>query len=122
MCKFVNFAIGDDFFARLVTAVTGTECKTQDLQRIGERIWNLERLYNQRAGFVGSDDTLPSRLLNTPLADGPSAGHVVRLDEMLAEYYRFRGWTPDGRPTPGKLAALGLGELAARHMELDRYA
>jgi aldehyde:ferredoxin oxidoreductase len=122
MCKFVNFAIGDDFFARLVTAVTGTEYKTQDLQRIGERIWNLERLYNQRAGFVGSDDTLPSRLLNTPLADGPSAGHVVRLDEMLAEYYRFRGWTPDGRPTPGKLAALGLGELAARHMELDRYA
>ena len=78
----------------------------------GERIWNLERLYNLRAGFSREDDTLPPRFLNEPLSEGGSAGHVVHLDEMLAEYYRFRGWTQEGTPTLKKLAALGLGELA----------
>lgn len=112
MCKFVNFAIGDDFFARLMTSITGIEYEVQDLQMAGERIWNLERLYNLRAGFSREDDTLPPRFLNEPLSEGGSAGHVVHLDEMLAEYYRFRGWTQEGTPTLKKLAALGLGELA----------
>jgi len=78
----------------------------------GEQIWNLERLYNLRVGFTREDDTLPPRFLDEPLKEGGSAGHVVQLDEMLAEYYRFRGWTQDGIPTPKKLAALGLTELA----------
>jgi aldehyde:ferredoxin oxidoreductase len=112
MCKFVNFAIGDDFFARLMTSITGIQYETQDLQLAGERIWNLERLYNLRAGFTREDDTLPPRFLDEPLKEGGSAGHVVHLDEMLAEYYRFRGWTSDGIPTPRKLAALGLDMLA----------
>jgi aldehyde:ferredoxin oxidoreductase len=111
MCKFVNFAIGDDFFARLMTAITGVEYEVQDLQLAGERIWNLERLYNLKAGFTREDDTLPPRFLNEPLQEGGSAGHVVQLDEMLAEYYRFRGWTTEGKPTSKKLTALGLSEL-----------
>jgi aldehyde:ferredoxin oxidoreductase len=112
MCKFVSFAIGDDFFARLLTAITGHEYEAQDLQLAGERIWNLERLYNLNTGFTKEDDTLPTRFLDEPLQDGGSAGHVVQLDEMLAEYYRFRGWSQDGIPTPKKLMALGLDELA----------
>jgi aldehyde:ferredoxin oxidoreductase len=111
MCKFVNFAIGDDFFARLMTAVTGHEYEVQDLQFTGERIWNLERLYNLRAGFTRKDDTLPPRFLNEPLKEGGSAGQVVHLEEMLTEYYRFRGWNQEGIPTPKKLAALGLEEM-----------
>ncbi len=111
LCKFVNFAIGDDFFARMMSAVTGLKLEVQDLLLAGERIWNLERLYNLRAGFTRADDTLPARFLESPLPEGSSAGHVVHLDEMLADYYRFRGWTADGIPTPGKLAALGLDEL-----------
>ncbi len=111
MCKFVNFAIGDDFFARLMTSITGTEYEVQDLQLAGERIWNLERLYNLQAGFTREDDTLPPRFLNEPLKEGGSAGHIVHLEEMLAEYYRFRGWTSEGIPTPKKLAALGLDTL-----------
>jgi aldehyde:ferredoxin oxidoreductase len=112
LCKFVNFAIGDDFFARLMTAITGTQYETQDLQLAGERIWNLERLYNLRAGFTRKDDTLPPRFLDEPLGEGGSAGHVVHLDEMLAEYYRFRGWTSEGIPASKKIAALGLDVLA----------
>jgi aldehyde:ferredoxin oxidoreductase len=112
MCKFVNFAIGDDFFTRLITAITGIGYEVQDLQLTGERIWNLERLYNLRAGFTHSDDTLPPRFMNEPLKEGGSAGHVVHLDEMLADYYRFRGWSQEGIPTAKKLTALGLEELA----------
>jgi aldehyde:ferredoxin oxidoreductase len=112
MCKFVNFAIGDDFFARFLTAITGHEYEVQDLQLAGERIWNLERLYNLMAGFTREHDTLPSRFLREPLKEGGSAGHIVHLDEMLTEYYRFRGWTLEGVPSPKKLASLGLQELA----------
>ena len=113
MCKFVNYAIGDDFFARFISAVTGIHYEEQDLQLAGERIWNLERLYNLRAGFTREDDTLPPRFLNQPLKEGASAGHIVHLQEMLTEYYRFRGWDENGIPAPKKLAALGLAELAA---------
>jgi aldehyde:ferredoxin oxidoreductase len=111
MCKFVNFAIGDDFYARLMTAVTGHEFEVQDLLLAGERIWNLERLYNLQSGFTKDDDTLPARFFNTPLKEGGSAGKVVHLDEMLAEYYRFRGWTTGGVPTSKKLRALSLDGL-----------
>jgi aldehyde:ferredoxin oxidoreductase len=113
MCKFAGFAIGDEFFARLLSAATGVRYEVQDVLTAGERIWNLERLYNLRAGFTAADDTLPRRLLDTPHGAGGSKGHVVHLAEMLDEYYRFRGWTPEGVPTPAKLEALGLDGLAA---------
>jgi len=122
MCKFVNFAIGDDFFARMMTSITGVDYEVQDLQLAGERIWNLERLYNLRAGFSASDDSLPPRFLEQPLEEGGSAGHVVHLDEMLAEYYRFRGWDSAGVPTPRKLSALGLEELGAIYIEEGSHA
>ena len=79
----------------------------------GERIWNLERLYNLKAGFTSADDTLPKRFLETPHAKGASQGRVVQLAPMLKEYYRFRGWDADGVPLPQKLKALGLAEIAA---------
>ncbi|MBL6982847.1 MAG: aldehyde ferredoxin oxidoreductase family protein [Anaerolineales bacterium] len=122
MCKFVNFAIGDDFFARLMTSITGVKYEVQDLQLAGERIWNLERLYNLRAGFSSLDDTLPPRFLELPLEEGGSAGYVVHLDEMLVEYYRFRGWDSEGVPTERKLSALGLEELGAQFMEERSHA
>lgn len=117
MCKFVNWAIGDEFFARLLSAVTGVHYGTQDMLSAGERIWNLERLYNLRAGFSRADDTLPPRFLEEPLSKGPSQGHVVNLDEMLNEYYRFRGWNDQGVPTPHKINALGLDGLVAKYQK-----
>ncbi|HEC34130.1 MAG TPA: aldehyde ferredoxin oxidoreductase, partial [Chloroflexi bacterium] len=117
MCKFANFAIGDEFFARMLSAVTGVHYEVQAMLTAGERIWNLERLYNLRAGFTRADDTLPPRLLQEPLDKGGSKGHVVHLEEMLDEYYRFRGWTSEGVPTPRKLESLGLGEWGARFQE-----
>lgn len=111
LCKFAGFAIGDEFFARLLSAVTGEHYEVQDLLTAGERIWNLERLYNLRAGFTSADDTLPKRFLDTPHTIGGSQGKVVDLVPMLKEYYRFRGWDASGVPTPRKLKALGLAEI-----------
>jgi len=108
LCRFVQFSLGDEYFARMLSAVTGIPYKAMDLHRIGERIWNLERIYNLEAGFDASQDTLPPRLLREPVAEGPAEGQVVRLDEMLPLYYRARGWDEGGRPEAGKLAELGL--------------
>ncbi|MDD2422116.1 MAG: aldehyde ferredoxin oxidoreductase family protein [Heliobacteriaceae bacterium] len=108
LCRFIGLAVGEEYFARLLTAVTGETYQPQDLHTIGERIWNLERLYNLREGFSARDDTLPSRLLTEPVAAGPSRGATVGLAAMLAEYYRCRGWDADGVPAPEKLGALGL--------------
>ncbi|MEW6227872.1 MAG: aldehyde ferredoxin oxidoreductase family protein [Bacillota bacterium] len=110
VCKFASFAIGDEFFARLLTAATGVKYSAQDLQIAGERIWNLERLYNLREGFSRKDDTLPGRILSEPVPSGPTAGQVVDLGAMLDEYYRSRGWDQNGVPTRRKLVQLGLEE------------
>jgi aldehyde:ferredoxin oxidoreductase len=113
LCKFVNLAVAEEYLARALAAVTGVPCSTGDLIRAGERIWNLERLYNLREGFTRTDDTLPRRLLEEPAPDGPSKGWVSHLPEMLEEYYRFRGWDEEGVPTPRKLTELGLEGLGA---------
>jgi aldehyde:ferredoxin oxidoreductase len=110
-CKFVDPAIGVDFFARTLTAVSGIEFTADDLMKAGERIWNLERLYNLREGFTSVDDSLPNRLLNEPVAEGPSKGFTSKLAPMLEEYYQFRGWDENGVPRPEKLEELGLANL-----------
>ena len=74
----------------------------------GDRIWNLERLFNLKAGYTGKDDTLPKRLLNIPMPTGPAEGNVAKLNEILPEYYKLRGWDTDGQPRKSKLKALGL--------------
>lgn len=111
LCRFVNMAVAEEYFARVLTALTGETYNADDLNRVGERVWNLERLYNLREGFMRADDTLPLRLLNEPVAAGPSAGETVHLAPMLDEYYEFRGWNPEGVPLPAKLQALGLAAL-----------
>ncbi|HWI54247.1 MAG TPA: aldehyde ferredoxin oxidoreductase family protein [Desulfobacteria bacterium] len=108
ICRFIGLAVSEEYFARLLSAVTGSQYQPQDLHVMGERIWNLERLYNLREGFTVSDDTLPERLLKEPVKKGPSGGHVVNLSTMLTDYYRFRGWDSLGVPVSRKLAELGL--------------
>lgn len=76
--------------------------------KAGERIWNMERLFNIANGFTKEDDTLPPRMLKDPVKIGPAKGHVNKLDVMLPEYYELRGWDAEGRPTPDKLKELGL--------------
>ena len=111
VCKFVNMAVAEEFFARLLTAVSGVQFSGDDLMEAGERVYNLERMYNLREGFTQADDTLPKRLLEEPMPAGPSAGWTVKLEPMLKEYYQFRGWDKNGVPTPARLHKLGLEAL-----------
>ncbi len=107
-CIFLTFGIAiEDALPELVAA-TGVDYTAESLLEAGERIFNLERQWLLRAGFSGADDTLPDRLLKSPIPFGPTKGQVCRLGEMLPEYYRLRGWTAAGAPTREKLEALGL--------------
>jgi aldehyde:ferredoxin oxidoreductase len=108
ICKFTNFAVAEEFFARTLTAVSGEHFTADDLMMVGERVWTLERLYNLREGFTKEDDSLPDRLLKEPVADGPSEGFTVKLAPMLEEYYAFRGWDKNGVPKSEKLEELSL--------------
>jgi aldehyde:ferredoxin oxidoreductase len=108
ICLFTTFAIGGPEIAEYLKAATGMEINADELMKIGERIWNLERLFNLKAGLTGKDDTLPERLLKEPISSGPAKGKVVELDKMLPEYYQLRGWDNGGIPTKEKLKELGL--------------
>ena len=110
-CKFLEYSVGYDHLARILSAATGIDYTVSSLQKIGERIWNLERLYNIREGIDGAQDTLPARFLEEPLGEGPSSGRVVDLEKMLGDYYQARGWDEEGIPTSGKLEDLGLEDL-----------
>jgi aldehyde:ferredoxin oxidoreductase len=108
VCKFVTFAYGNDILASQLSAVTGWDVSVEEFERIGERIYNAERAFNALSFGDGEEyDTLPKRLLEEPMPEGPSKGHVVKLNEMLPEYYAERGWVK-GRPTKAKLKELGL--------------
>ena len=108
ICIFVTSAWAIDDFAAQMDAACEGEWTPERMTEAGERIWNIERLFNLKAGFTMADDTLPSRLQNDPAPTGPRKGSLAELDQMLPEYYELRGWTKDGRPTNETLARLGL--------------
>lgn len=108
LCLFTSFAIGAPDYADLMNAICGTNFTGDDIFTAGERIWNLERSYNLKAGIDPSQDTLPKRLLTEGIPEGPSEGWKSKLSEMLPEYYALRGWDTTGIPTKEKLEALGL--------------
>ncbi len=107
-CIFGTFGMGGDNYAELLSALTGVPYSTDEYLQAGERIWNLERLFNLKAGLTAADDTLPERLLKSPVKSGPAKGEVSHVPEMLPEYYRLRGWTEKGVPTKDCLQELQL--------------
>ncbi|AKL96409.1 tungsten-containing aldehyde ferredoxin oxidoreductase Aor [Clostridium aceticum] len=108
LCVFTSFALDADDFADLYSAVCGTNLTGSDFLAAGDRVWTFEKLYNLKAGIDSSQDTLPQRLLKEPIPDGPSKGWIHKLDELLPEYYKVRGWDVNGVPTVEKLKELGL--------------
>jgi len=107
ICLFTTFALGVPEFKDFLNAACGLSLTDEDVLKIGDRIWNLERLFNLKAGIDPAQDTLPKRLLEEPLPDGAMKGNVAKLNEMLPEYYKLRGWE-NGVPTEEKLKDLGL--------------
>lgn len=108
MCLFTTFALGLPEVASQIKVALGWDCTDEEILKIGERIWNLEKMWNLKAGFTKADDTLPPRLLNEPLPEGPAKGMVNQLEKMLVEYYKERGWGEDSIPTKEKLEELSI--------------
>jgi aldehyde:ferredoxin oxidoreductase len=108
ICVFTSFAWGLADVAPQVAAACGPEFTLENMQKIGERIWNMERDFNNRAGFTAKDDNLPPRLLNEAAKTGPAKGLTSKLPEMLPKYYAARGWNNDGTLTSATRERLGL--------------
>ena len=108
LCLFTSFAMGPQEYADLYNAVTGADYTAEQMLEAGDRVWNLEKIFNLNSGLLKSDDTLPKRLLEDGITDGPAKGNVHRLSELLPEYYALRGWDEEGVPTAEKIKELGL--------------
>ncbi len=110
ICLFTKFAITHREIVSMMAPATGIDFTFDKSIVQGDRIWNMERLFNLRAGFTAADDTLPDRMLE-PIPGGPRAGGRAELQKNLQTYYQLRGWDERGVPTRQKLAELGLEDL-----------
>lgn len=110
-CKFMAYASTYDDWILAIKNVIGREFTFEDYKKLGERVYNIERVYNVREGITRADDTLPGRLLEEPITEGPAAGNVAELETLLDPYYELRGWDKDGKPTPERLRELELEDL-----------
>ncbi|MHA2394485.1 MAG: aldehyde ferredoxin oxidoreductase family protein [Promethearchaeota archaeon] len=108
-CKFMGMVLTSEDWASLIQKLLGYDFNKQDFAKMGERLYNLARVYNIREGVTRADDTLPPRMLEEPMPDGPAKGQTVNLDPLLDAYYEYRGWDKEtGKPTKEKLKELGL--------------
>lgn len=107
LCKFSAFAEGAEEYAEQYSVYTGIPFTADDVLKAGERIYNLERYYNNLAGFGAGSDYLPKRFLEEPSTMPGSEGHVCELDKMLEEYYEVRGWN-NGVVSEDKLKELEI--------------
>ncbi len=118
MCKFSRSLFWIEGLIDGVRTVTGENFGVDWLMEIGERVYNLNRIYNIREGLSRKDDYLPYRVTHEPISNGISKGHCVKEEElqsMLDEYYLVRGWSKDGVPTKMKLFELGLDKEAEKY-------
>ena len=114
-CRFHEFITEHEMYVKYLEAATGQKLSLTEFYRLGERIWNLEKLFNLGAGLKREDDNLPERCFE-PIKGKSSEGAVFthnEFDTMLDEYYAVRGWDSKGIPTPDKLKELGIEEYAS---------
>lgn len=116
LCLFPTFEPAfEEPILSLLSAITGREYDKAEFTRTGERIFNLEKLFNYREGFRREDDRLPDRFFEEAFTIGPKKGSVLnreQFDAMLTQYYQDRGWDPDTtKPGEFKLKELGLDSI-----------
>ena len=108
LCIFTTFAWGMDNIAPQIDAACEGDWSVEKCLEAGERIWNMERIFNQAAGFTADDDKLPKRMMEEAIKSGPTEGQVSRMGEMLPKYYEIRGWNPAGEVTDETRKRLSL--------------
>jgi aldehyde:ferredoxin oxidoreductase len=114
LCSFMPSMgmVSDEVYGKLISSATGIKdfADPAYLWKVGEKIFNLERMFNVREGFGSKDDVMPKRLTDESMPSGPSAGQVFEADALRKDYYEKRGWNvKTGIPTKKKLNELGLG-------------
>lgn len=112
ICKFAVFGLQAADVHRWLNWVTGWNISFEEFLRIGERIFNLKRLYNVKCGMSRKDDTLPQRILTLKREGLHAPDKLPDLDKMLDEYYVARGWDKNGIPQKDKLSHLGLENIS----------
>jgi aldehyde:ferredoxin oxidoreductase len=108
LCIFTSFAWSLGDIQPQIDAACEGDWSMEKLSEVGERIWNMEKMFNLAAGFTKADDQLPKRLTEEAAKEGPAKGLVSGVPEMLPEYYEKRGWDTEGRPKAETLERLGL--------------
>jgi len=112
-CDFGGMGVQPETYAKLANAAAGLDLEASSFDRVGERIWNMTRLFNLREGIDPSQDTLPRRFVKEPLPSGPYKGHRITEEEMQhmrSDYYALRGWDEEGRPREDTLQRLDISE------------
>ncbi len=112
-CDFAQYGIERPTYLDLLAAAAGRRLSVEDLNILGERVWNQVRLFNIREGFSRKEDAIPKRFMTDPLPSGPRAGHRITpadMDRLVSDYYALRGWDENGKPRPETLERLGLAE------------
>ena len=112
-CVYTSFSIPMDDYAKLLNAVTGLELNAGKLQRIGHRVYTLERLFNVMCGLTAADDWLPERFFEVPATVDGKETRCDRkaFEHMHSEYYGAMGWSSDGVPKPETISRLEINEL-----------
>lgn len=111
--QWVELGIDRNLYVPALEAITGISRTWDDLDKVGERIWNLTRLYwaRENEGFGRAWDMPSPRFYEEAPASGATKGQITRIEDvnkLLDMYYEQRGWTNDGIPTPEKVESLGL--------------
>jgi aldehyde:ferredoxin oxidoreductase len=115
-CRFHEFATDHEIYPQFVTAATGRAISWDEMLLLGERIWNLEKLFNLKAGLSREDDRLPAKCFQPVLGETSQSAvlEAEKFEAMLDEYYRLRGWDENGVPGDDKLVELGIAAYAVR--------
>jgi aldehyde:ferredoxin oxidoreductase len=115
LCSFGAVGMNDEVIAEMISSATGMEFSVNDIYSVGDRIACLERTFNVREGLTPRGDTLPGRLLDESLSEGPSRNQRVDLQSMLDEFYKECGWDKEtGAPTQKKVKELGIEWILER--------
>jgi len=115
-CWFLKTAVGNERYVGMLNAAAGTELTVEEFLAVGERIWNLTRLFNIREGLRKEDENLPDRAFEDPIPSGIAKGRKLeksQLEYMLREYYAIRGWDENGIPRKEKIKQLKLDSLVS---------
>lgn len=116
--QYLLVGVGPTIFSKILDHITGCETSYDELMRVGERLFNAQRLLNYRLKhWDRKDDRFADRSAYEPAQRGIWKGHTIPWEKLLNEYYKLRGWSDQGLPTLEKLKELGIEDMASALQE-----